>query len=70
MTITILNFKKLAGCAVVCGGLLALSVGTLQAQAPAAPAAVCGACTRACPRSRQVHTDHSADGISECKREG
>jgi uncharacterized protein (DUF2141 family) len=38
MTITGLSFKKLAGCAVVCGGLLAFSVGTLQAQAPAAPA--------------------------------
>jgi uncharacterized protein (DUF2141 family) len=38
MTITGLSFKKLAGCAIVCGGLLAFSVGTLQAQAPAAPA--------------------------------
>jgi uncharacterized protein (DUF2141 family) len=38
MTITGLNFKKIAGYGFVCGAMLALSIGTLQAQAPASPA--------------------------------
>ena len=38
MTITGLNFKKIAGTAVACCAMLALSIGTLKAQAPAAPA--------------------------------
>ena len=35
MTITGLNFKKIAGTAVACCAMLALSIGTLKAQAPA-----------------------------------
>jgi uncharacterized protein (DUF2141 family) len=38
MTITGLNFKRIASYAFVCGAMLALSIGTLQAQAPASPA--------------------------------
>ena len=38
MTITGLNFKRIAGFAFVCSVMLALSVGALQAQAPASPA--------------------------------
>jgi uncharacterized protein (DUF2141 family) len=38
MTITGLNFKRIAGYAFVCGAMLALSIATLQAQAPASPA--------------------------------
>jgi len=38
MTITGLNFKRIAGYAFVCGAMLALSIVTLQAQAPASPA--------------------------------
>jgi uncharacterized protein (DUF2141 family) len=38
MTITGLNFKRIASYAVVCFAMLALSVGTLLSQAPAAPA--------------------------------
>jgi len=38
MTITGLKFKRIAGCAFVCGAMLALTIGTLQAQAPASPA--------------------------------
>lgn len=38
MTITGLNFKRISGCAFVCGVLLALTVATLQARAYASPA--------------------------------
>jgi len=38
MTITGLNFKRIAVYAFVCGAMLALSIATLQAQAPASPA--------------------------------
>ena len=38
MTITGLNFNRIAGYAFVCGAMLAPSIGTLQAQAPASPA--------------------------------
>jgi len=38
MTITGLNFKRIAGYTFVCAAMLALSIGTLQAQAPASPA--------------------------------
>jgi uncharacterized protein (DUF2141 family) len=38
MTITGLNFKRIAGYAFVCGAMLALSIATPQAQAPAPPA--------------------------------
>jgi len=40
MTITGLNFKRIAGYTVFCSVLLALSVGYIQAQAPASPAPV------------------------------
>jgi uncharacterized protein (DUF2141 family) len=38
MTITGLNFKRIAGYAFVCGAMLTLSIGSLKAQAPASPA--------------------------------
>ena len=49
MTITGLNFNRIAGYAFVCGAMLSLSIGTLQAQAPASPAPATAAAPASAP---------------------